>query len=81
MQLPTHRLADLFDQLGLDSTQQAIDEFVGAHQLSADTKMEDAPFWNVSQVQLFVEAREQDADWVELVDELDALLHATSMNH
>ena len=81
MQLPTHCLADLFDQLGLDSCAQAIDEFVRNHQLSADTKLEDAPFWNVSQVQLFIEAREHDAMWVELVDELDVLLHANSMNH
>ena len=79
MNLTIHQMNSLFDQLGLESTEDAIIDFVKSHQLSAGMPMEDALFWQPSQIQFLREAREQDADWVELVDELDALLHKSSM--
>lgn len=79
MHAPSYCLADLFDQLGLESSEDAINAFIRSHQLTADTRLENAPFWNPSQVEFFVEARNQDADWVELVDELDTFLHQSSM--
>ena len=79
MNAAVFRMKSLFDQLGLESSDEAIIEFVKGHQLSNDMAMQDAPFWKPSHTQFFKEAREQDADWVELVDELDALLHKSSM--
>ena len=79
MNAAIYRMESLFDQLGLVSSDDAIINFVKRHQLSADMAMEDALFWTPSQIQFINEAREQDADWVELVDELDALLHKSSM--
>ena len=79
MEMPNHSLNHLFDQIGLPSTTSAIEEFIELHQLATRERLEDAPFWNASQLQFFQEARYQDAVWVELVDELDALLHKNSM--
>lgn len=74
MEQHVHTLENLFQQLGLDSKRVAIDAFIAAHSLPADTKLEDAAFWNESQRQLIKESREMDADWAAIVDELALLL-------
>jgi hypothetical protein len=79
MRKAAYQMSSLFDQLGLESTDEAIAGFVKSHQLSEDLAMEDAPFWKLLHIQFFKQAREQDADWVELVDERYALLHKSSM--
>jgi len=79
MEMFNHSLGHLFDQIGLPSTPSAIEAFIESHQLATEEHLEEAPFWNASQLQFFQEARYQDAVWVELVDELDTLLHKTSM--
>lgn len=79
MDNPGHDLASLFAQLGLDDGENAMDAFVADHQLPGETRLEEAPFWSEGQRQFIVEARAEDADWVEWVDELDALLHKESM--
>jgi len=79
MEIPNHSLSHLFDQIGLPSTDRALEKFIKSHLLAAGMRLEDASFWNASQLQFFQEARDQDADWVELVDELDVLLHKSSM--
>ena len=80
METPIHTAATLFDQLGLDSSNEAINDFIREHQLEADVALEDAPFWKAWQVDFFQEVRTLDADWVEVVDELDASLHKKSMH-
>jgi hypothetical protein len=43
MESPTHDLKGLFDQLGLDSTQKAIDDLIASHSpLPDDKKLIDA---------------------------------------
>ena len=79
MEIANHSLRHLFDQIGLSSTPSAIEAFIESHQLATGEHLENAPFWNTSQLQFFQEARYQDAVWVELVDELDVLLHKSSM--
>lgn len=74
-------LHDLFEQLGLPSSDIDIDNFVETHQLDPATSLESAPFWNASQIQLITEARAVDADWVLMIDELDALLHQQLTRH
>ncbi len=65
----------LFDQLGLDDSDHAIEEFVEAHKLvPANLKIHQADFWNASQAAFLQQAIEQDADWAEVVDQLDAML-------
>lgn len=45
MDAPIPTLETLFEQLGLDSTPEAIDAFIVAHSLPEDVKLIDAPFW------------------------------------
>jgi hypothetical protein len=70
-----HSLASLFDQLGLESSEQAIDAFVAKHgPLSGEVNLHQATFWTRSQASFLREGTEQDADWTEIIDQLDSLL-------
>jgi hypothetical protein len=51
MELPAYDLKTLFDQLGLPSENEAIDDFIEAHPLDANTKLIDAEFWTPQQAQ------------------------------
>jgi hypothetical protein len=76
MDSPTHDLKGLFDQLGLDSTQTAIDDFIARHSpLANDKKMIDADFWTPQQAAFLKEELREDADWARVVDELNLRLH------
>ncbi|WP_041522353.1 DUF2789 domain-containing protein [Gilvimarinus agarilyticus] len=75
MESPVHPLSALFDQLGLPSNPEAIEQFIASHRpMAADVKLADAPFWSDSQQRFLQQAISDDADWAEVVDELDALL-------
>jgi hypothetical protein len=73
-------LETLFEQLGLESSQAAIEAFVAAHPLEHDVSIVDAPFWSDAQRQLLQEALENDDEWAVPVDELNALLHEAAEN-
>ncbi len=69
-------MKDLFQQLGLDSDEKSIDEFIKKHQGMNDTRhIEKAPFWNDAQRAFLQQALEEDADWVMIIDDLNAQLH------
>jgi len=75
MDTSQHTLNTLFEQLGLSSDDQSIQQFVTKHSpLPAETHLQDAPFWNESQARFIQEGLESDSDWAEVIDELDALL-------
>ena len=75
MEQPIHSMKSLFDQLGLDSRDQSIEEFLQAHRpLAAHVPLHEAPFWKVSQATTLRQLKEEDADWAIVVDELDAML-------
>ena len=77
MEKPVHVLKDLFAQLGLANDPDAIESFVRNHAPLPDTvKLADAPFWTSSQSAFLREALAGDADWAELVDQLNAALRA-----
>ena len=46
-QQPTLEL--LFEQLGLDASAEAIDQFIETHQLTSDVPLHKAPFWSKAQ--------------------------------
>lgn len=76
MESPTHDLKGLFDQLGLDSTEKAIDDFIARHSpLANDMKMIDADFWTPQQAAFLKEELREDADWARVVDDLNLRLH------
>ncbi|MGS2719020.1 DUF2789 domain-containing protein [Paraglaciecola aestuariivivens] len=75
MYSPIHTINALFEQLGLDSSDQAIEAFIAKHSpLPAQTKLYQAEFWNSSQQSFLQQMKEEDADWAEIVDQLDAML-------
>ena len=72
---PIHPLSSLFKQLGLDNNDEAIEAFVAAHRpLAASTELHEADFWNSSQAEFLRQEKAEDADWAEVVDQLDAML-------
>lgn len=72
-----HTLRDLFDQLGLPSTEADIHRFVREHgSLPTDQRLTDAPVWTESQASFLREEwRADDGDWALAVDQLNALMH------
>lgn len=70
----SHSIESLFSQLGLANSQQAIEKFCKEHHLDSDVALEQADFWTAGQAQFIREALEQDSDWCEVVDQLDAQL-------
>ncbi|MBT8149193.1 MAG: DUF2789 domain-containing protein [Pseudomonadales bacterium] len=68
---------DLFKQLGLPDSDEAIAEFIAARKpLAEDIPVQSAPFWNTSQSQLLEESLQDDSDWAVVVDDLSARLRA-----
>ena len=74
MDTSRHSFKDLFMQLGIPSGESAIAAFFANHHLPPDIPLEQAAFWSAGQAQFIHEALADDADWSELVDQLDALL-------
>ena len=75
MEKPVHVLKELFAQLGLPDSTAEIEAFIAAHAPLADeVKLPDAPFWTTGQAAFLQEQLANDADWAELVDQLNAAL-------
>lgn len=68
-------IGNLFQQLGLPSSPEKVDEFVARHRcLSDGMALDEAPFWTDSQAEFLREAIQEDSDWSEAVDQLDVRL-------
>lgn len=68
-------LVDLFNQLGLSSDEAAVEQFIQQHKgLAQSTHIEDAPFWNQAQANFIHNALLEDAEWAELIDQLNSRL-------
>lgn len=77
MEPSVHSLRNLFEQLGLPGGEADIARFVAAHRpLAAGIDLAEAPFWSAAQAQFLREETEDDADWAELVDQLNLMLRA-----
>ncbi|QUM77968.1 DUF2789 domain-containing protein [Moritella sp. 24] len=74
MFLATQTLEMLFAQLGLDNDELSIKRFIHQHKLNAGVLLFEAPFWNDSQAMFIKEAIYEDADWAEIIDQLDVML-------
>jgi hypothetical protein len=68
-------MTNLFRQLGLAADPDAIAEFIRTHQLAADARMTEAPFWTTSQRQFLHEQLHANAAWAITVDQLNEALH------
>ncbi|WP_192980332.1 DUF2789 domain-containing protein [Pseudomonas sp. EggHat1] len=77
MENPTHSLPALFKQLGLPDDATSINAFISTHSpLPATCSLADAPFWSPAQAALLREEILEDADWAEVVDQLNLRLHS-----
>ena len=75
MDTTAHTFTTLFQQLGLPSDEQSIDEFIATHApLAAATPLAEASFWSSGQAAFISEALSSDSDWAEIVDQLNACL-------
>lgn len=80
MEETIHPFHELFEQLGLPADAASIRAFLTTHApLPADMRVDEAPFWTPAQASLLREERAEDADWAEVVDQLNDALH-TPMN-
>ena len=68
-------IVTLFDQLGLDSTEAGIDKFIEKNgPLSGSIELHEAKFWNRCQSSFLKQVLDDDAEWVEVVNQLDVML-------
>jgi hypothetical protein len=75
METHVHSLNTLFKQLGLESSDAAIDAFIENNKpLPVDIELHNAQIWNTSQSAFLKQVKEDDADWAEIVDQLDVML-------
>lgn len=72
---PEYNMNELFAQLGLDSSDEAIDSFVENNKLAKEEKLIEAAVWNDNQRAFLQEEWFKDAAWVETIDELNVRLH------
>ncbi|GIU05571.1 DUF2789 domain-containing protein [Shewanella glacialipiscicola] len=67
-------LSHLFEQLGLDSSDEAIAQFIETHEIDDHIHLNQAPFWTSAQKSFLTEALEADAQWTPLIEKLDTQL-------
>ena len=72
---PEYSMNELFAQLGLDSSDEAIDSFVENNKLAKEEKLIEAAVWNDNQRAFLQEEWNKDAAWVEVIDDLNVRMH------
>ncbi|WP_027477840.1 DUF2789 domain-containing protein [Curvibacter gracilis] len=76
-----HRFSELFKQLGLPSDIESIKIFLRVHSpLASEVALENAPFWSPAQSALLRDELMRDADWAEVVDQLNAALRSSKQD-
>jgi hypothetical protein len=76
MDLTNHSVRDLFAQLGLPNEEADIQAFVALHRpLPGGVRLADAPYWTEAQARFLRDEVREDADWAEVVDQLNLMLH------
>ncbi len=75
MEQQRHDLSTLFAQLGLPSDPASVAAFIATHRPLPDgIPLADAPFWTPAQAAFLAEELQADADWAEVIDELNSEL-------
>ncbi|MFO1389147.1 DUF2789 domain-containing protein [Cellvibrio sp.] len=74
METHEHDMVNLFQQLGLPSTEDDIQDFIEQHPLDAETNIFDASFWTPNQAKFLREQIKADADWAVVIDTLNNCL-------
>ncbi len=75
MELIDPDLCELFAQLGLESTPEAVEQFIAEHcPIPANISLHEADFWTPSQSEFLCRAIAEDAEWAVVVERLDSRL-------
>jgi len=75
MEVSVHTINSLFEQLGLRSTESEINIFIEKNgPIPRGIELHNAKFWSESQALMLKEMTENDADWAEIVDQLNVRL-------
>ncbi|GGB38858.1 hypothetical protein GCM10011502_10160 [Oceanisphaera marina] len=69
-----HPFSELFEQLGLDASNDGIKHFIATHKLPANIELIEAPFWSAAQAGFLKEGLQDDSDWAEVIDQLNISL-------
>ncbi|MGN5479705.1 DUF2789 domain-containing protein [Cupriavidus basilensis] len=78
MEQAFHRFSELFAQLGLPNDETGIRQFIAAHRpLPGNVELADAPSWTPAQATMLRDEIADDADWAEVVDQLNVALRAS----
>ena len=75
---PNYSINDLFAQLGLDSSDEDINNFIEKNKLAKDEELINSSIWNDKQRMFLQEEWKRDAVWVEIIDELNVRMHPTA---
>lgn len=76
MEPVVHPFSALFEQLGLPAGEADIRAFIERHRpLAGDVRVQDAAFWTPAQAKALRDMWLEDADWAEVVDQLNLALH------
>ncbi len=75
---PNYTINDLFAQLGLESSDEAIDKFIENNKLAKDEELIESKIWDEKQRMFLQEEWKKDAVWVEIIDELNVRMHPTA---
>ena len=74
MSMNNRTLGELFEQLGLSSQKIHIERFIERHQLKPGSILADALYWAPEQKAFLIEAKDEDSEWSEVVDQLANML-------
>lgn len=70
-----HSMSDLFAQLGLSSSPDAIQRFIALHRpIPAYLALHEASFWSRAQAEFLGRNVQEDADWAIVTDSLNIAL-------
>lgn len=72
---PEYSMNELFAQLGLESSDEAINSFIEKNQMAKEEKLTESPIWNDNQRAFLQEEWYKDVAWVETIDELNVRMH------
>lgn len=76
MEASLHTLNNLFAQLGLPNSDAEIDAFIQTHShLAGYISLAEASYWTPAQAAFLREEILKDADWAEVIDQLNVRLH------
>lgn len=76
MEASLHTIHNLFAQLGLPNSDAEIETFIQTHShLAGYISLAEAPFWTPAQAAFLREEILKDADWAEVIDQLNTRLH------